>query len=54
MAVIIGILFIAIGIGGLVSWFPDFLSVLRGLGPISILLGGIVALVAGIEKKDKP
>lgn len=44
---LIGLLFIATGLYGIVRWFPDFAIVLRGLIPMSLVLGGLVAVVAG-------
>lgn len=48
-AVVIGILFIVLGAYGLLSWFHDFVTVLRGFIPFSILVGGLVAVVSGIS-----
>jgi hypothetical protein len=47
-AVIFGLGFILLGAWGLLYWFQDFLMALRGFGPISILIGGVVALISGI------
>ncbi|MCG3205408.1 MAG: hypothetical protein KCHDKBKB_02129 [Elusimicrobia bacterium] len=48
-AVVIGCVFIFLGGWGLLYWFQDFLTLIRGLGPISVLVGGLIALVAGIS-----
>lgn len=47
-AVVIGVVFIFLGGWGLIHWFSDFLVVLRGFGPISVFLGGLVAVMSGI------
>lgn len=47
-AVVIGIAFIVMGCFGLLYWFADFLVFLRGFGPVSVLIGGIVALISGV------
>lgn len=47
-AVVIGLLFIVLGAAGLAHWPQDFLVVVRGFGPLSILIGGLVSLIAGI------
>ncbi len=47
-AVVIGIIFVVLGGYGLLFWFKDFVTVLRGFLPVSILVGGIVALISGI------
>lgn len=48
-AVVIGIIFIVLGLWGLVSWLSSFIEVLQGLGPISLLVGGVMALIAGMS-----
>lgn len=49
IAVLVGLIFIAAGFWGLLRWFGDFMVMVRGLGPISILLGGLVGVLAGIS-----
>lgn len=59
MAVLVGILFIILGLWGITHWFQDFLAVVRGFIPVSLVVGGIVALSAGVttfrprHKNDK-
>lgn len=48
-SIIIGFGFIAAGLWGLAVWFQDFVMVLKGIIPISVLLGGIVAVAAGVS-----
>jgi hypothetical protein len=49
IAILVGLIFIGAGFWGLVTWSSDFLSVMRGLGPISLFLGGIVGILAGVS-----
>lgn len=49
IAMLVGLVFVAAGAWGIARWFPDFLIVLRGLGPVSVLLGGLVAVVTGVS-----
>lgn len=49
IAVLVGLVFVGLGAWGIARWFPDFLVVMRGLGPVSILLGGLVAVVTGLS-----
>lgn len=48
-SIIGGIVALGLGIWGLVSWWWDFVLVLRGAVPFVIVLGGIVAITAGIS-----
>lgn len=47
-AIFVGIIFVVGGAWGLIRWFPDFLIVARGLFPLSLLMGGVMAVIAGI------
>jgi hypothetical protein len=49
IAVLVGLVFVVAGAWGIARWFPDFIVVVRGLGPVSILLGGLVAVVTGFS-----
>ncbi len=52
-AVVIGIVFIAIGGLGMLHWSQDFLAMVRGFGPFSMFIGGLVSLIAGIGSTKK-
>ena len=40
---------------GVFHWWSDFLTMLRGLAPLSFFFGGLVAVIAGISSlKSKP
>lgn len=53
-AILVGVVFIILGLWGAVRWMQDLLVVLRGLGPISLFMGGIVAVVAGVSSLRPP
>ena len=45
---------VVIGLWGLASWWWSFIEILKGSIPCFLILGGLVALFAGIsELKDK-
>jgi multisubunit Na+/H+ antiporter MnhG subunit len=48
MAVLVGIIFIALGLAGFFCWFQEFLFVLKGLLPVVLLTSGVLALFVGI------
>ena len=48
VAVLVGAVFIGLGIWGIVHWFHEFLIALKGFVPISILIGGVVSLITGL------
>jgi len=47
LAVIVGLVFAVIGLWGMVAWWPDFIIVVKGSVPALLLIGGILAIVAG-------
>jgi hypothetical protein len=57
IALILGLIAAAVGIflfAGGPTWGPEFLTVLKGCIPPALIVGGIVAVVAGISSiKDK-
>ena len=44
-----GIVALILGVIGLIGWWSDFLSILKGMIPIMLLLGGALAVYLGIE-----
>jgi hypothetical protein len=50
MGVLGGLIAIVIGVVGLVKWWPDFVSVLKGTLPVLIILCGVIALIFGISE----
>lgn len=49
IASLIGILFIALGLYGILNWAHEFVVVIKGLVPISLILGGLLGLFAGVS-----
>ncbi|MEI8175476.1 MAG: hypothetical protein WCG78_01260 [Candidatus Omnitrophota bacterium] len=53
VSVIGGLVVILLGVMGLIRWLPNFVSVLKATVPCILILGGLIALAAGIsEVKD--
>ncbi len=48
LAVITGLVFIVLGLWGILGWWSDFLSFLRGSVPFMLFVGGLLAVVAGV------
>jgi hypothetical protein len=48
MAIVVGIVFIALGLIGSLRWFNNILLVAKGLGPVILLISGVIAVVVGI------
>ena len=48
LAIILGMIFVAIGVFGVVAWWSAFLIVLKGLVPVMLACGGLLAVIAGI------
>jgi small neutral amino acid transporter SnatA (MarC family) len=47
--IILGLLFAALGIVFVVTWFSDFLIVLKGSLPACVALGGLLAIFIGVS-----
>ncbi len=47
-ALIGGLIAVALGVWGILSWTADFLMVLKGSVPLMVALGGLLAIIAGI------
>ncbi len=54
IATLVGLVFIVLGCWGILAWFHDFIVVVRGFVPISLVLGGIVAVASGLGSIRKP
>ena len=53
ISVIGGLVAIFLGLVGLIRWLPLFLSALKATVPSILILGGLIALAAGVsEIKD--
>lgn len=54
LSLIVGGVVSLVGLLGLVGWWRDFLTVLKGSIPAMLIFGGIIAVVAGLsEIKDE-
>lgn len=53
VVLILGVIFVILGIWGVVAWWPDFLTVLKGGGcPLLAFIGAIMAIAAVSEIRD--
>ncbi len=50
LGVVIGAVTVIFGIRGLITWRGDFLMVLKGSLPAALILGGAIAVIAGISE----
>lgn len=49
-----GVVVAVLGLISLIFWWADFISIIRGAFPISLLLGGALAVYVGIDEiQDK-
>jgi hypothetical protein len=49
-----GVVVAILGLISLIFWWADFMSIIRGAFPISLLLGGALAVYVGIDEiQDK-
>ena len=48
---VFGLVVIVLGIFGIISWWPDFGLVMRGLVPFLLIIGGLVAIGSGLSKE---
>lgn len=44
-----GAIFAVLGLISLIFWWADFMTIIRGAFPISLLLGGALAIYVGID-----
>jgi len=47
LAVIVGLIFVILGIWGVIAWWPLFLIVIKGFIPVMIACGGLLSVIAG-------
>ena len=54
LGIVIGVIAVLLGLKGLTAWRGDLLTVLRGSMPVIFILGGAIAVIAGLsEIKDE-
>ena len=49
LAVLFGLMFVAVGLLGIVVWFPSFVEVMKGTMPLLITVGGFISIVMGVS-----
>ncbi|PIP20803.1 MAG: hypothetical protein COX40_02795 [Candidatus Omnitrophica bacterium CG23_combo_of_CG06-09_8_20_14_all_40_11] len=47
--VILGLVFLALGVGAIIKWLPDLLAVVRGCIGLFLVLAGIITLAIAKE-----
>ncbi|MCP4678529.1 MAG: hypothetical protein GY854_24070 [Deltaproteobacteria bacterium] len=52
--VIIGIFAITLGALGLITWWPTFTVVMRGIIPFGLLVFGMIAVLSGYQRTLSP
>ena len=50
LGIVVGAVSIVLGLQGLCLWRGDFLAIVRGCLPAILILGGAIAVVAGISE----
>ena len=50
LGIIIGVVAAIFGLRGLIAWRIDFIMVLKGSLPIIFILGGAIAVIAGLSE----
>jgi hypothetical protein len=54
LGIVIGVIAVIAGVAGAVSWQSDILTMIRGSMPVIFVLGGVIAVIAGLsEIKDE-
>lgn len=54
MSIIVGGAFALVGLIGVMAWWFDFITLLKGSIPAMMIFGGLIAVIAGIsELKDE-
>jgi hypothetical protein len=49
LAMIFGLMFMVVSMWGIISWWPDFVNLIKGLFPFMFLCGGLIALITGVS-----
>jgi len=53
-SVVVGVIVTLLGFVGIIGWWGDFVSVLKGFIPLFLIFGGLIASMAGLsETKDR-
>ena len=54
ISLLIGLAAVAAGLWGMAHWFDRLVFVLKGIVPLMMVLGGMVAILSGISALRKP
>lgn len=54
ISLLIGLLTVGAGLWGMIHWRDALVLALKGLVPVSMVLGGAVAVIAGISAIRRP
>ncbi len=52
MAIAAGLIAVLLGLWGMFHWAGEFLIIIKGLIPVSLVFAGIVALIVGLSAKS--
>ncbi len=50
LGVVVGAIIVLLGVRGIIVWWGDFLTVLRGAFPAMLILAGTIAVIAGLSE----
>jgi hypothetical protein len=50
LSILVGIIFVAAGVWGIIHWPSDVASVMKGILPLMVICGGVIAVVAGFSR----
>jgi hypothetical protein len=51
---LVGLFAVTAGLWGMFCWFSDLAIVLKGALPVMVVMGGMVAIIAGISAIRRP
>jgi hypothetical protein len=54
ISLLVGLFTVAAGLWGMLCWFPEFVMVLKGAVPLMVVMGGAVAVIAGLSALRRP
>lgn len=50
LGIVIGAVIVLLGLRGIICWWGDFLTVLKGSLPAMLILAGTIAVIAGLSE----
>ena len=48
ITILVGIALLVAGMYGMIAWFPEFLGFVKGMGPVTLVIGGFISILMGI------